>query len=75
MDIWNFTYSQLSLKKRVYLIIVIDCQGSSPGRVGFKMAVSENGEIAGSVGGGVMEYNMVELARKSLKENCILPLP
>lgn len=64
MDIWSFIFNQLSSKQRVVLITVINCQGSSPGRVGFKMAVSENGEIAGSVGGGVMEFNMVELARK-----------
>lgn len=68
MDIWSFTYDHLQKKNRVYLIIVIDCKGSSPGRVGFKMAVSENGDITGSVGGGVMEYNMVELARKMLKD-------
>jgi len=64
MDIWSFIYNQLSNKNRVVLIVVIDCKGSSPGRVGFKMAVSENGDIAGSIGGGVMEFNMVELARK-----------
>jgi len=64
MDIWSFIFNQLSNNQRVVLIAVIDCNGSSPGRVGFKMAVSENTDIAGSVGGGVMEYNMVELARK-----------
>jgi xanthine dehydrogenase accessory factor len=64
MDIWSFIYNQLLSKQGVVLITVIDCQGSSPGRVGFKMAVSEDGGIAGSIGGGVMEFNMVELARK-----------
>lgn len=73
MDIWNFIHSHLSENKRIILITVIENIGSSPGRVGFKMAVSENGEIAGSIGGGVMEYNMVELARKSLDENCFEP--
>jgi xanthine dehydrogenase accessory factor len=66
MDLWSFIHNQLSSKQRIELITVIDCKGSSPGRVGFKMAVSENGEIAGSIGGGVMEYNMVELARKMI---------
>ena len=45
-------------------MVVIETKGSSPGKVGFKMAVAEDGSIAGSIGGGVMEYNMVELARK-----------
>jgi len=66
MELWNYIHNQLSEKKRVMLITVIDCKGSSPGRVGFKMAISEDTTIAGSIGGGVMEYNMVELARKML---------
>lgn len=73
MDIWSFINGQFSTKQRVILMVVVDCKGSSPGRVGFKMAVSENGEIAGSIGGGVMEYNMVELARKKLAEKCNEP--
>lgn len=64
MDLWSFIYDQLNGKHRIILIVVIDCKGSSPGRVGFKMAVSENGDISGSIGGGVMEFNMVELGRK-----------
>lgn len=55
-------------KNRVVLIIVLDREGSSPGQKGFKMAVSENGDLNGSVGGGVMEYNMVEKARLALNE-------
>jgi len=50
------------------LIAVIDRHGSSPGKVGFKMAVSESGAMIGSVGGGVMEYNMVELAKKEMQK-------
>jgi len=67
MQIWEFIHSHLSVKECVVLIVVIDTNGSSPGRVGFKMAVAENGEIAGSIGGGVMEYKMVEKARKMVK--------
>ena len=32
------------------------------------MAISESGSINGSIGGGVMEFNMVELARKEVKK-------
>lgn len=51
------------------LIVVIDVKGSSPGKKGFKMAVSSDGQLLGSIGGGVMEYNMVELAKTALHEN------
>jgi len=67
MEIWNFIDKQLSEKNKVMLIIVIDRKGSSPGQVGFKMAISENDSLAGSIGGGIMEYNMAELAKKLIK--------
>lgn len=51
------------------LIVVIDVKGSSPGKKGFKMAVSSDGQLFGSIGGGVMEYNLVELAKRALREN------
>lgn len=68
MDIWHFIQKQLKENKNVMLITVVERNGSSPGIVGFKMAVSETGKMYGSIGGGVMEYNMVELAKKEAEE-------
>ena len=45
-------------------MVVIESNGSSPGRMGFKMAVSEDKELSGSVGGGAMEYSLVEVSKK-----------
>ena len=67
MEIWNFINQQLAEKNKVMLIVVIDRKGSSPGKVGFKMAISENDSLSGSIGGGIMEYNMAELAKKLIK--------
>lgn len=67
MKVWSFIREELSENNKVILIVVVDRTGSSPGVVGFKMAVSESGTMSGSIGGGVMEYNMVELARKEAK--------
>lgn len=64
MNIWSFIHSKLESGNRILLLVVIQSTGSSPGRAGFKMAVSEDGQLAGSIGGGVMEYKLVELARK-----------
>jgi len=68
MIIWEFIKSNLKKDKKVMLMIVIDSYGSSPGRRGFKMAVAEDGKMNGSVGGGLMEYNMVELAKKQFDQ-------
>ncbi len=47
------------------LLVVAESSGSSPGRRGFKMAVSGD-DMSGSIGGGVMEVNLVEQARELL---------
>lgn len=70
MKIWSFIQKELSNNKNVVLITVVERNGSSPGIVGFKMAVSQTGEMEGSIGGGVMEYKMSELAKSiAVKEN------
>jgi xanthine dehydrogenase accessory factor len=68
MKVWDFIKSKLKKDKQVILMVVIDSHGSSPGRRGFKMAVADDGEMIGSIGGGVMEYNLVELAKKQFEE-------
>ncbi len=64
MNIWNFISTNLQEKKKVVLLIVIESNGSSPGRLGFKMAIADNNQTFGSIGGGIMEYKMVEVAKK-----------
>jgi xanthine dehydrogenase accessory factor len=48
------------------LLVVAESSGSSPGRQGYKMAVGSDGELCGSIGGGVMEVNLVEESRRLL---------
>jgi xanthine dehydrogenase accessory factor len=69
MKLWDFIYDHLEERQSVFLIVVIDTEGSSPGRVGFKMAIAEGGDFIGSIGGGIMEFNMVETARRMFKDN------
>ena len=70
MNHWQFILSKILQKKIVYLLTVGQHKGSSPGRQGFKMVVANDAEIYGSIGGGVMEFNLVELCKELLqKEN------
>ncbi len=66
MEIWKFIHENLGKGKKVALITIIDSKGSSPGKTGFKMAITGEGKMAGSIGGGTAEYKMVELAKKKL---------
>jgi len=52
----------------VTLLVVAESSGSSPGRAGYKMAVAADGELCGSIGGGVMEVTLVELAKGKSKK-------
>ena len=67
MKFWQHLLSKLQEKQHVYLLTVIENSGSSPGRKGFKMLVAQDGFIFGSVGGGVMEFSLVEEAQDLLK--------
>ena len=49
------------------LLYVLESRGSSPGRQGFLMAVNAKAEMAGSIGGGIMEHKFVEMAKEQLK--------
>jgi xanthine dehydrogenase accessory factor len=66
LDIWQFTAEKLKRNESVMLLVVAESSGSSPGRQGFKMIVARD-EMRGSIGGGVMEVSLVELAREKLK--------
>lgn len=69
MDIWEFMQDKLSSAQQLVLLYVLESEGSSPGRNGFKMAVASDGSIFGTIGGGIMEHKLVEKARDMLKQN------
>jgi xanthine dehydrogenase accessory factor len=50
------------------LLYVLESKGSSPGRQGFFMAVTADGEMEGSIGGGIMEHKFVELAKEQIRQ-------
>jgi xanthine dehydrogenase accessory factor len=72
IHLWNFIYSELKKNNKVIFAAVVDHKKGSPGKQGFKMAVSSNGEMVGSIGGGVMEYDFLKKCNKAFKENLSL---
>lgn len=53
--------------REVVLLYVLESKGSSPGRQGFFMGINDEGEMEGSIGGGIMEHKFVEMARDLLR--------
>lgn len=66
IELWQFVADRLRAGEGVVLLVVVESSGSSPGRAGYKMAVAENGDLIGSIGGGAMEVSLVEQAKQLL---------
>lgn len=69
LDLWIFIYNKINRNLKTNLLIVADSSLSSPGKTGFKMAVSEDVETYGSIGGGIMELNILTEIRGTLNES------
>jgi xanthine dehydrogenase accessory factor len=73
LSAWTLAANALRAGRPAALLCVLRSEGSSPGRQGFKMAVTAE-TVAGSIGGGIMEHKWVELARQRLGEGDPAPL-
>ena len=73
LPVWALAAASLRAGTPVALLCVVRSAGSSPGRQGFKMAVT-TAAVAGSIGGGIMEHKWVELARQRLLAGDAAPL-
>ena len=67
LAVWKKIIAWLQIQIPVMLLYVVESRGSSPGRRGFFMAVSSEGDLEGSIGGGIMEHKFVELAKDILR--------
>ena len=66
--VWQFIQQCMLHKNKCALLYVLESNGSSPGRQGFSMAINDQNKMIGSIGGGIMEHKLVELAKEKLNE-------
>jgi xanthine dehydrogenase accessory factor len=66
ISFWEFVHENLQADGPMMLLVVVESGGSSPGKPGFKMAVTVDGRIHGTIGGGIMEKELVDKAVKFL---------
>ena len=67
-DIMPAVEQWLAGGRQVALATVVSVQGTAPRREGAKMAVSSEGEIAGSVSGGCVEGAVIQEALQVLRK-------
>lgn len=72
LDFYTKAQEILQEEHRFILMVVIANEGSSPGRKGFKMLVSNN-QMFGTIGGGIMEHKLVEYAQSLLSKSPFVP--
>ncbi|WP_165768232.1 XdhC family protein [Hymenobacter amundsenii] len=73
LPVWQHALASLRAGVAVAVLCVLDSRGSSPGRQGFKMSVTAT-DLAGSIGGGIMEHKFVEKARALLRQPAAEPV-
>ena len=68
MELWHFISGKLNAGTDIEVLYVLESEGRSPGRQGFKMAVAAEGTFCGTIGGGIMEHKLVEKAKSMLQQ-------
>src|SRR3954468_16557571 len=61
--VWKLITDSAAKNIPVILLYVLESKGSSPGRQGFFMAVNQQQNMEGSIGGGIMEHKFIEMAK------------
>lgn len=59
-EFWRHCLCTLKKQQSLGLLLVVDSQGSSPGKAGAKMAVAADGTRFGTIGGGQVEHDLSE---------------
>ncbi len=59
-EFWNFASDAIDDGEKIVLLKVADATNSSPGRQGFQMLLKADGVSMGTIGGGIMEKEMID---------------
>lgn len=63
LNFWNKVIYELDCYQKVFVAVVVDHRKGSPGTSRALFLVTEAGEVAGTIGGGVMEANLIKEAK------------
>ena len=73
INFWREANRLLQGGHRFFLAVVAGHSDHSPGTTGAKLLVSAAGKTVGTIGGGIMERNVVERAVSILRQNDFVP--
>lgn len=67
ISLWELVRETLDSNTPCAMLFTVETKGSGPGRPGAAMVVTSDGKTGGTVGGGIMEYQLVNRAGKMLE--------
>ncbi len=71
---WTIVLDELKRDQPVILLIVVNTEGRTPGQRGFKLVLTTSGRIDGTIGGGQLEFALIEKAKLFLPQEPPAPL-
>jgi len=73
IPLWKLIEESIRSNTPCALLLTVETSGSGPGRPGTAMAVTGGGSTRGTVGGGVMEHQLVSRAQRMLETGISSP--
>jgi xanthine dehydrogenase accessory factor len=67
LNFWSKVLYELDCYVKVFVALVVEHQKGSPGTTSSQLLLTEGSEVIGTIGGGVMESQLLEEAEKLLK--------
>ncbi|WP_027623918.1 XdhC family protein [Clostridium lundense] len=67
LDVMERVLKEMQENRTVALATITEVEGASPGKIGTMMGVFENGQTIGTVGGGNLEYVVINEALQCIK--------
>lgn len=64
MEVFQTLVERIKENKPTVLVTVTKTKGSTPGRVGFKLLVDNEGRTTGTIGGGPVEFHAIEKCKE-----------
>ena len=68
-DMFRQLSERIKENKPSILITITKTRGATPGKTGFKILISEDGRIAGTIGGGAVEFHAIDKCKELIKSN------
>jgi xanthine dehydrogenase accessory factor len=69
VDLFRKLSERIKENKPSILITITKTRGATPGKTGFKILIGEEGRIAGTIGGGAVEFHAIDKCKELIKSN------